>query len=250
MVYEIPPIIKETLASLKANHFDARSAPTISGARRIMLDLILPSSSVGVGDSTTLRQIGLFEALAQRGNEVINPWLKRLTGGADDNSDQRAQLLEMATQAMRADVFVTSSNAITEDGKIVNIDRGGNRVAGMVFGPRKVILPVGRNKIVNNVEAALQRIKHVIAPVHAKRKGQTTPCAVTGTCTDCNSPDRICNVTMIMEKQPPHTDISVIIIDQDLGLGWDPFWDAKRIQRILSNYYRQSWGLPHLRAGE
>jgi len=250
LVYEIPATIQETIESLQANHFDARFVQTISEAKSLMLDLIPLTSSVGVGDSTSLRQIGILEALGKRGNDVINPWLKQFAEGADGNLDQRALLLDMATRTMRADVFVASSNAVTADGKIVNIDRGGNRVAGMVFGPSKVILPIGRNKIVKNVDEALHRIKHVIAPIHARRKGQTTPCAVTGTCTDCFSPDRICNVTVIMEKQPLHTDISIIVVNEDLGLGWDPSWDAKRIDGILSNYYEQSWDSHHLEASE
>ena len=130
---------------------------------------------------------------------------------------------------------------MTEDGKIVSIDRVGNRVAATIFGAPKVILIVGRNKIVKDADEAIYRIKNVIAPAHAKRKGRKTPCAVTGKCSDCDSPDRICGVTVILEKKPLSTDLSVILIDEDLGLGWDPAWDERRIDEIRSNYYQNTW---------
>jgi len=233
--------IEVTLESLKANHFDARFVQTAPEAKKMILEMIPSTASVGVGDSTTLRQIGVLEELTQRGTEVINPWTRELTQGRADNPDIRDILLEMATKALSTDVFLASSNALTEDGKIVSIDRGGNRVAGMIFGHRKVILPVGRNKIVKNVDEAIYHIKNVIAPVHAKRKEQKTPCAVAGKCTDCDSPDRICNITVIMEKKAPNADVSIILINEDLGLGWNPAWDEERISKIMSNYYQNTW---------
>ena len=128
-----------------------------------------------------------------------------------------------------------------EHGKIVNIDRAGNRVAGMIFGAPRVILVVGRNKIVKNLEEALYRIKNIIAPEHAKRKGMKTPCADSGHCIDCDNPERLCNVTAILEKRPAYTDFSVILINKDLGLGWDPSWRKDRIARIRSNYSHNTW---------
>ncbi len=200
-----------------------------------MLEMIPLTAKVGVGDSVTLRLIGILEELIRRGTEVINPFTRELAQGKAGNRSQTSR------KALGSDVFLASSNALTEDGKIVSIDRVGNRVAGMIFGAQKVILPIGRNKIVKDVDEAIYRIKNVIAPTHAKWKGKTIPCAITGKCNDCNSPDRICNVMVVLEKKPLHADLSIILINEDLGLGWDPAWDEKRINEIRSNYYQNTW---------
>lgn len=241
MTPNISPEIEVTLKSLKANHFDARFARTMADARKMMLEMIPPRATVGVGDSATLRQMGILDELVERGNEVINPFTKELTRGMTENPAVRRRFSERARRTFGSDVFLASSNALTQDGKIVNIDRAGGRVAGMICGAPKVILPVGRNKIVKDLDAAIYRIKNVIAPAHAKRKERQTPCIVTGKCNDCNSPDRLCSVTVILEKKPLNTDLSVILIDEDLGLGWDPAWDEKRISEIMSNYYSNTW---------
>ncbi|MBA7645636.1 hypothetical protein ES703_53394 [subsurface metagenome] len=106
----------------------------------------------------------------------------------------------------------------------------------MIFGPKRVILVIGMNKVVHNVDEAVDRIKNVIAPYHAMSIGRKTPCAVDGHCTDCKSPDRICNVTTIIEKKPSSTDIAIILVGEDLGLGWDPVWPKERRERIASVY--------------
>jgi hypothetical protein len=111
----------------------------------------------------------------------------------------------------------------------------------MIFGPKKVIIIVGRNKIVKDVEDALYRIKNVIAPHHAKTKEFRTPCSQTGNCNDCSSNRRICNVTTIIEKKPWRTDITIILIDEDLGLSWDEEWQNTRINKIRSNYEKATW---------
>ncbi|MFC1814362.1 lactate utilization protein [Thermodesulfobacteriota bacterium] len=233
--------IEVTLKSLKANHFGARFAQTASEAKEMILEMIPLTACIGVGDSTTLRQLGIIKELVGRGNKVINPFTRELT----QRMKEDPAILKIFRQAQRrtfgADVFLTSANALTEDGKIVSIDRVGNRVAGTIFAAEKVILPIGRNKIVQNVDDALFRIKNVIAPAHARRKERKTPCAVTGKCDDCNSPDRICNVTVILEKKPLHTDLSVILINEDMGLGWNSAWDEKRINKIRSDYYQNTW---------
>jgi hypothetical protein len=146
------------------------------------------------------------------------------------------KFMDVAKVALRTDVFLTGCNAVTKDGKIVSIDYTGNRVVGTIFGVPKAILVVGRNKIVNDIDEAIYRIKNVIAPAHAKQRRRNTPCAKTGKCTDCNSRDRICNVTVTLEKKPSYTDISIIIINQDLGLSWDLSWDRERINKIKFYY--------------
>jgi hypothetical protein len=183
----------------------------------------------------------VLEALIRRGTPVTNPFSMELTQGMTKTQEAHRLFIQTARDTFRSAVFITSSNAVTLDGKIVSIDRAGNRVAAMVFGAPKVIIVIGRNKIVKDVHEANERIRNVIAPAHARRKGRSTPCAVTGKCCDCDSPDRLCNVTLILEKKPLFTDLSVVLVDEDLGLGWDPAWNEERIQKIKSGYYDHTW---------
>jgi len=132
---------------------------------------------------------------------------------------KREEIIERRRQALLVDVFLTGSNAITECGKLVNLDMIGNRVAGITFGPKNVIIVVGRNKIVKGVEEAMKRVKNFAAPLNAIRHpGLKTPCVKTSYCMDCKSPDRICNTWAITEKSYPKGRIKVIIVNEDLGL--------------------------------
>ena len=241
MLSDMTQEIEGTLKSLKINGFDAQFVQSATKAKELMLKMIPLGASVGIGDSTTLRQIGIVEELIKRGNNVINPFIPTLTRGMAEKPARQRLFFQTVRRTFGTDVFLSGSNALTEDGKLVNIDRAGNRVAGIIFGAEKVILPVGRNKIVKDVDQAIKRIKNVIAPAHAKRKKNKTPCAINGKCTDCRSPDRICNVTVILEKKPLNTNVCVILINEDLGLGWDPDWDEKRISSIESSYYQNTW---------
>ena len=201
--------IEIVVESLKTNRFDpAEFVERADAAVKMVFDMIPPEARVGMGDSMTLRQIGIIDELRRRGNIV------------------RSQ----------SDVFLTSSNAVTLDGKLVNIDMTGNRVSSMIYGPKRVIVIAGMNKIVPGVDEAIHRIKNVIAPYHARTAGAKTPCAVDGYCTDCKSPGRICSVTTIIEKKPRVTDLAVIIVGEDLGLGWDPDWPEERRKKIASAY--------------
>ncbi len=185
--------------------------------------LYLKGLSVDMGGSMTLRQIGLRDLLTERGIQVTGP-------GYDINNFRKLQ----------GDILISSSNAVTLDGKLVNVDGTGNRVAKMIFGPEKVILIIGQNKIVRNVDVAIDRIKTVIAPYHGMNLGRTVgmkiPCAVDGKCHNCKSPWRICNITTIIEKKPVMTKYVIFIVGQDLGLGWDPDWPEARKERIASAY--------------
>ncbi|MGA1861447.1 lactate utilization protein [Deferribacter thermophilus] len=118
---------------------------------------------------------------------------------------------------LTCDLFVTSTNALTLDGKLVNIDGTGNRVNAMAFGPKKSVVYTGINKIVENVDDAIKRIKFIASPMNAKRLNFNTPCAKTGFCADCNSPQRICRIVTIIEKNPPLSDIEIVIIGESLG---------------------------------
>jgi L-lactate utilization protein LutB len=229
--------VKETLKNLLVNNFDAKYAETVEAAKDLILKAVSKDAVIGIGDSATIRQIGIIEELGKRGYRVLNPFSRELT---TDSSGTKVRD-NISRKIFSCDVFVVGTNAVTVDGKLVNIDAVGNRVAAMIFGPRRVFVVVGRNKIVKDVGEAVYRIKNVIAPFHARVKEFATPCAKTGKCSDCDSARRICSVTTIMEKKPWRTDMTVIIVDEDLGLGWDEAWSMERISRIKSNYERVTW---------
>lgn len=229
--------IETTLQNLKANNFTVHFAESIEAAEKTILSLISEDVVVGVGDSATVRQIGILEELEKTGTKILNPFSRKLT----TDPSKREIRHRISKEIFLCDILITGTNAITTDGKLVNIDAVGNRVAAMIFGPKKVVIIVGRNKIVKDVEEALHRIKNIIAPYHAKTKDCATPCGQTGKCSDCSSNRRICNVTTIIEKRPWRTDITVILIDEDLGLGWDEKWPSERIGQIKSNYEKVTW---------
>jgi hypothetical protein len=229
--------LQETLKNLRANGFDARIARNRAEAKGLLLSEMPKGAAVGAGDSATVRQLGIIEDLENLGFQVLNPFTRELTA----DPAKTATRDNISRQLFSCDVVVAGTNAVTTSGKLVNIDAVGNRVASMIFGPRKVFIIVGRNKIVRNVEEALHRIKNVIAPFHARTKKFATPCAQTGKCSDCSAPRRICSVTTIMEKRPWRTNILVILVDEDLGLGWDKNWTEERIQKIKSEYEKVTW---------
>ena len=218
------------LKSLKTNRFaPVEFASRGEDAAKLVLDMIPPlEATVGVAGSATVRQIGLVNQLKERGTTVV-----------DVAAPSELSIDEIMKRTLDSDILLTSSNAVTLDGKLVNIDATGNRVAAMIFGPKKVILVIGANKIVRDVDEAINRIKNVIAPYIAMYKGRKTPCAIHGRCTDCNSLDRICRVTTIIEKKPSRTDIAIVLVGEDLGLGWDPAWPEERKERIKSVFKKQ-----------
>ena len=171
-----------------------------------------------------MRQLGIVKALQERGTTVLDP-VAPSYGLAEFKEEMIMPTLLKAT--LGSDVFISGTNALTEDGKLVNIDGLGNRMAGIMFGARTSIVVVGRNKLVKNVDEALNRIRNTITPALTKRRELPLPCAKTGKCVDCNMPERACNITVIIEKKPPLTDLKVIVVNDDLGLGWDPDWPQK-----------------------
>lgn len=212
--------IQQVVKALKGNRFETvEVAKNVEAAVKIVLDMIPGDATVGTGGSMTVNQTGLREILMERGN--IRPFIPG------------------QPPPPQADVFLTSSNAITLDGKLVNIDATGNRVSQMIHGPEKVILVIGQNKIARDADEALDRVQQVIAPFHGKTMKIEAPCAKDGKCHDCKSPGRICNVTTIIRKKPRMTDLAIVLVAQDLGLGWDPDWPEERIKTIASNYGAQ-----------
>ena len=229
--------MEETLKNLLANNFDAKFAENSAAVKKIVSSSISRNTIVGIGDSATVRQTGIIEELEKEGIKVLNPFSRELT----TDPAKTALRDNISRQIFSCDVFVCGTNAVTRDGKLVNIDAVGNRVASMFFGPRRVFIIAGKNKIVKDVDEALYRMKNLIAPFHARTKRFATPCAQTGKCSDCSAPKRICSVTSIIEKRPWRTEISVILVDEDLGLSWDETWPKDRILKVKSNYEEVTW---------
>lgn len=201
--------VERTLKALRKNNFDAQYVPNASDAVRKIFEMIPEGAVVGVGGSMTLNQIGFFQEAGTRGTKVLNPPTLQLSP---------EEFVQLRRQVLNADVFLASSNAVTEDGKLYNIDGTGNRVAAMTFGPKKVILVCGINKIVKDIEEARRRATEWAAPMNARRLNLKTPCAETGACADCSSPQRICNVYAALVKKPSRTDITVLLVGEPLGL--------------------------------
>ncbi len=231
-------LLEKTVTRLKKNHFDAILVNDCEAARSRILEVVPPAAVVGMANSVTVRQLGIAEALRARGNTVLDP-VAPSYGLAEFKEDLIMPTLLKAT--LGSDVFISGTNAFTEGGELVNIDGTGNRVAGIVFGARTSIVVVGRNKLVKNVDDALNRIKNTITPTLTKRRQIPLPCAKAGKCINCNIPERACNVTVIIQKKPPLTDLKVIVVDDDLGLGWDPIWPAERINLIKTKYEEFDW---------
>lgn len=206
--------IEATIKALKHNLFDVYFAENAAHAREIFFRDIFPAQqieSVSWGDSETLKATGILDELKH------DPHISMIRTFGTELS--RAQKIYWRRQALHADLFLTGSNALTQNGQLVNLDMVGNRVGGIVFGPKQVVLFIGINKITENLEAAMHRIRTIAAPRNAmKHEGFRTPCHKTGICTDCNSPDRICNVWSITEKSYPAGRIKVVLINQELGL--------------------------------
>ncbi len=195
--------------ALRKNGFQASVFPQAPSALSRIMDLCQEAESIGFGGSLTLAQLEVYRALKGSGKTLLHHGLPHLSP---------QEKMGILRRQQTCDLFLTSTNAVTLDGKLVNIDGTGNRVSAMAFGPGRVVVVAGANKIVPNVEAAIQRIKEYAAPMNAKRLGFDTPCAITGFCGDCDSPRRICNILTVLEKCPPRTPIHVILIAQSLGL--------------------------------
>jgi L-lactate utilization protein LutB len=198
----------KVVEALQKNHFTASYVNTKEEALEKLAALISKEATVGIGGSATIKEIGIDTLLEERGNTVFNHNKPGLLP---------EEATELRHKEMSCDVFLTGTNALTLKGELVNVDGSGNRVAAMIFGPKKVIVIVGINKIVTNLETAMDRIELFAAPINNKRLNRPNPCTVTGECMDCQGPTRICNVTTVMHKKPGGTDVEVIIVGEQLG---------------------------------
>jgi len=199
--------------ALEENNFEVFIAETAVDAGHLVLEKILPKTGarrISWGGSMTFIATGLYNALKEMPNlEVLDTFNKSLTP---------QEALELRRQSLLTDLFITGTNALTETGELVNLDMTGNRVAAITFGPRHVLILVGRNKIVPDLEAAMVRIKEYAAPANAMRLDKKVPCAKTSVCEECKSPDRICNTWTITQKSFPKGRVKIVLINENLGL--------------------------------
>lgn len=204
--------LRELKQKLTSNGFDVYMAETADDAKAIVLEDILPElapKTVSWGGSLTLASTGLYEYLRDSEQyDSLDTW---------DKSLSNEEKMELRRQALLVDCFFTGTNAVTEDGHLVNLDMFGNRTGAITFGPKNVVIFLSRNKLVPDLQRAMERIKEYVAPVNAMRLDMKTPCVKTGYCMDCDSPQRICNVWTVTEKSFPRGRIKIILINDDLG---------------------------------
>lgn len=199
-------------SALEGNNFEVWIAPTKEDAKAMFINEIFPglgAKSVSYGGSMTFMESGIFDAVKNiPGVEFIDPWEKgtNLEGS-----------IERRRQALLVDLFITGTNALTEAGQLVNLDATGNRVAALTFGPKQVMVVIGRNKIVPNLDEAMFRVKNYVAPVNSMRLKRKTPCVKTSYCEECKSPERICNTWTITEKSSPKGRTKIMLINEDMG---------------------------------
>ncbi len=204
-----PDIIQKVIENLKRNEMETIYFASVQEAKEEILKRIPSGVKVGIGGSITLREMGLVGALNDRGNEVYDHWKEGL-------SIEERQAV--AKKQQRADFFLTSANAVTMDGRLINVDATGNRVASMIFGPEKVIVVAGVNKIVKNQAEGLSRLKKVAAPKNCRRRRDPTPCVQDLVCHNCDTRARLCRVTTIIERRPwGIKEFTVILVGQELG---------------------------------
>ncbi len=197
-----------TLESLKKHGFGAGFFASREAVCQYIMDIAKDCRTVGIGGTHTVRALGIVRLLEKAGKTLYDHWQLKL--GTPEE-------LECRRNQMRADLFLSSVNALTMTGEIVNREGAGNRTNSMTFGPPKVVLVAGRNKIVRDLDAAVARIEETAAPIRAMSLNRKTPCVHTGHCMDCDSPQRICRITSIIHRQPIFTKITVCILDEELG---------------------------------
>ncbi|WP_105618236.1 lactate utilization protein [Vallitalea okinawensis] len=192
---------------LKEKHYDAYLANDLNEAKKIVNDIIPEEASIALGGSITLNEMGLVEFFREGSYELYDRY----------NQPSWPDTVECMRQSMLADYLVTGTNAITKNGELINNDCTGNRVAGMIFGPKEVVIIAGVNKIVPTIEDGFKRLKD-IAPLNVKRIGHKTPCIESGECEDCQIPDRMCNYTTIIHHGMKFKNrIHIIMVADEVG---------------------------------
>ena len=197
-----------TCAALRKSGFEAQYVATGAEALELIAGFVKPGMKVGLGGSMSLKAIGAPEKVRALGAEILD----HNAPGIDEE-----RKLELRRAQLTCDVFLSSSNAVTLEGDIVNVDGGGNRVAALTFGPKKTVVVVGTNKIVRDLDEAFDRIETTASPMNNKRLERPNPCVKTGTCQDCQGETRICRVYQVLHRRPLYSDFTVIVVGEPLG---------------------------------
>ena len=200
-------LAEKVIKGLESRNMEGYYAETKEEALKIALALIPGGSSIGWGGSVSIADIGLKEAVCSEEYKVYN---RDMCSSAEEKR-------EIEYKCLGCDYFLCSTNAITEDGILVNIDGRGNRVAAITWGPENVLMVVGMNKVVRDLDTAWSRARHLAAPVNAQRFDIQTPCKKTGSCADCKSPDTICSQFLITRYSKEPKRIKVILVNEELG---------------------------------
>ena len=196
----------KVVEALKKRHFEAYYISDSKDVAAKVLELIPEGSKVSWGGTTTVDQLGIKKILADKGYSLIDRDTAK-------NPEEREQIMH---EALMSDFFLMSSNAITEDGELFNIDGKGNRMAALCYGPKYILVIAGMNKIVSDMEAAYDKVRNYTSPVNAMRFCDATPCAKTGLCGDCLSPQSICAQFVETRICKPEGRIKVILVGEDL----------------------------------
>ncbi|MBR6228432.1 MAG: lactate utilization protein [Eubacterium sp.] len=200
-------VAEKIIAGLKSRQMEGFFAESKEEALKLALDIIPEGSSVSWGGTMSAKEIGLTQAIQEGNYHYID------RNGAPSKEEKRAREIE----AYGCDYYIASSNAITEDGILVNLDGHANRVSCIAYGPEHVVMIIGMNKVVSDLDAALERTRHEAAPINAQRFDIKTPCNLTGACADCKSPDSICCQLLITRMEHHPGRMKVILVNDDLG---------------------------------
>lgn len=201
----------KVISELEKRHFEGYFCNDKSEAIKTVQKLIPKDHVISWGGSVTLQECGIFDFLKENNYKTIDR----------DLGKDREERMELSRQGLLCDTFLMSSNAISEDGQLVNVDGTGNRLAALLYGPRSVIVIAGMNKVVQTLENAIQRARTVAAPVNMQRIAlmteRKTPCVATGCCANCKSPDSICSQIVITRLCSPPGRIKVVFVNEELG---------------------------------
>lgn len=201
---------RKAVESLNRHGFLALYCQSPQEAFEYIVNEATDADSIGFGGSLSIAGLKVEAHLREMGKEILNH---------ANHSLSLEERLEIMRRQLTCDLFLSGSNAVTLSGELINIDATGNRVASMFFGPRKVIVVAGRNKLVDGTSRdAIDRVRNRATPPNAKRLNFKTPCAATGFCSDCDAPERLCRVTTIMDRKPRFTDVRVLVVNADMGL--------------------------------
>ena len=202
-------LLNQTIENLRKNGFDARLCRNQDEAKTLIAEYIIPYGTVGLGGSTTLRQMQLPELAREHRAKVYDHWDFKL------NAEEKLNILR---KSLLSDLYLTSANAISSNGKIFNIDGNGNRVAALCYGPKSVIVVAGMNKVAGTLADAVARVRHCAAPANGQRFDIPTPCVATGLCGDCISAQSICAQMVTTRISRPAGRIKVILVGKNLGI--------------------------------